>query len=224
MVQYDNRGSFVSYLHCWKENEDIDFEWLSLNVHVFESKLETRYYLEEDFEDYLSVNGLTSVIENNIKPDFFDKNEKLYMIKGDVYVKYTKDCWGEYDADFHIDNIDFIEIEGEYCIDDFISNNSFDLISFLNDKKAHSDEVFSNQTVEGVIDHIKEEIQEVENNTYDPEEWIDLLLLSFDGALKAGFTPMQITDTLDKKFFKNKQRKWDQSSDDGKKIKHLKDK
>ena len=40
------------------------------------------------------------------------------------------------------------------------------------------------QRQEGVLDHISKEIKEVRESNGDPYEWIDLVILSFDGLLR----------------------------------------
>ena len=74
----------------------------------------------------------------------------------------------------------------------------------------------------GVLDHIRKECNEVEAKPNDLEEWVDLIILSFDGALRAGFSPYQIIETICKKQTKNEQRKWPdwRTADRDKAIEH----
>jgi hypothetical protein len=76
---------------------------------------------------------------------------------------------------------------------------------------------------DGVQDHIAKELVEVAANPNDVEEWIDLVILAFDGALRAGYTPEQIVDTLLYKQIKNEGRKWPawQDREPGKAIEHI---
>lgn len=60
----------------------------------------------------------------------------------------------------------------------------------------------------GVLDHIRKELVEIEAEPTDLEEWIDLLILGFDGALRMGFTPEQIVAGLVAKQRKNEGRTW----------------
>lgn len=61
----------------------------------------------------------------------------------------------------------------------------------------------------GLIDHIKRELIEIEDtNGEDLMEWIDVVILALDGALRAGFAPQQISDALDAKQTINENRKW----------------
>ncbi|WP_445363154.1 dATP/dGTP pyrophosphohydrolase domain-containing protein [Microbulbifer sp. ANSA003] len=62
--------------------------------------------------------------------------------------------------------------------------------------------------VEGILDHMSKEIIEVRNKPQDLSEWIDLALLSFDGAWRAGYTPEQIAAALTAKQEENEGRSW----------------
>ena len=107
----ESRASFILRFHCWQENGKMDFEYLSVHLCVFEYEREASHALEDDFREYLSESGLEGIINQYVKPDFSDKDEKWYVTKGDVRVKYFQDYWGEYDADFFFSNIDFQEKE-----------------------------------------------------------------------------------------------------------------
>lgn len=75
---------------------------------------------------------------------------------------------------------------------------------------AFSEETFGpGERTEGIVKHITKELVEVlEANGYDLMEWIDIIILACDGALRAGFTPQQISDALDEKLTINENRKW----------------
>lgn len=60
----------------------------------------------------------------------------------------------------------------------------------------------------GVIDHIRRELVEIEEDPTDLEEWADLLILSFDGAYRHGHEPQAIIDQIKAKQAKNEQRNW----------------
>lgn len=62
--------------------------------------------------------------------------------------------------------------------------------------------------VKGVTDHIEKELKEVRENPTDLFEWIDLVMLSLDGAWRAGFSPEEIAQALSTKLEKNMLRKW----------------
>jgi hypothetical protein len=60
----------------------------------------------------------------------------------------------------------------------------------------------------GVLAHIRKELAEVEANPTDIEEWVDVLILAFDGAWRAGWEPQQIIDAIVAKQTKNEGRTW----------------
>lgn len=74
----------------------------------------------------------------------------------------------------------------------------------------------------GVRDHLAKELVEVNENPQDAEEWADIAILAFDGALREGFTPEQIVETLVYKQIKNEGRKWPdwRTAEPGKAIEH----
>ena len=77
----------------------------------------------------------------------------------------------------------------------------------------------------GVQDHLAKELIEVAKDPADIMEWIDIVILAFDGALRAGHTPEAISDALEAKQAKNERRKWPnwRTATPGKAIEHLKE-
>lgn len=61
---------------------------------------------------------------------------------------------------------------------------------------------------EGVIDHIKKEIREIEAEPRDLEEWVDLIILACEGALSLGHAPEAIARAWEAKQAKNEARTW----------------
>ena len=61
---------------------------------------------------------------------------------------------------------------------------------------------------QGILDHIRKELGEIERAPLDLSEWIDVVILGFDGAWRAGYTPVQIVDALVEKQTKNESRIW----------------
>lgn len=88
------------------------------------------------------------------------------------------------------------------------ANTVFDLISHLHRQIAWSHKTFGpgNRTA-GVIDHIRKELKEIEEND-DLEEWIDVAILAFDGAWRSGFSAESIIAALRSKQLKNEKRTW----------------
>lgn len=101
---------------------------------------------------------------------------------------------------------------------------TFDLVQHLRRQIAFSKETFGpGARHEGVIDHIRKELREIEANPYDITEWIDVVILALDGAWRAGYTPAQIVEALAAKQAKNESREWPdwRTAEPGKAIEHV---
>lgn len=85
----------------------------------------------------------------------------------------------------------------------------YNLVAHLERQRAWSSKTFGpGVRTEGVLDHIRKELQEIERAPLDLIEWIDVVLLSLDGAWRAGHTPAEIANALELKQGRNEQRKW----------------
>lgn len=60
----------------------------------------------------------------------------------------------------------------------------------------------------GVFRHIEKEVKEAEASPDDITEWADLLILTFDGAMRAGHDPEDIIDAYHDKNRVNQGRRW----------------
>jgi hypothetical protein len=100
-----------------------------------------------------------------------------------------------------------------------------DLIEHLYRQKMFSEKAFGpGPRTKGILDHIRKELVEIENNHDDVEEWIDVVLLAFDGAWRAGHSPYTIAKALTLKQIKNESRDWPdwRTADPEKAIEHNK--
>lgn len=107
----------------------------------------------------------------------------------------------------------------------FDAKPAFDLVAHLERQKAFSLKTFGpGQRTDGVLDHIRKELKEIEENPSDVVEWIDVVLLALDGAWRAGFTPEQIASALEAKQQKNENRNWPDwtTVPEGQAITHIK--
>lgn len=104
----------------------------------------------------------------------------------------------------------------------------FDLVSHLRRQAEFSARTFGpGQRTHGVCDHIRKELREVEedaaagNQTLD--EWVDVIILGFDGAWRSGATPEQIVAAIEAKQAKNEARTWPdwRTADPNKAIEHV---
>lgn len=84
-----------------------------------------------------------------------------------------------------------------------------DLADFLHRKNAWSLETFGpSQTIEGVIEHARKELDEASAEPCDAIEWADVLFLVTDAAFRAGHTPEAICEALEQKLAINRARSW----------------
>lgn len=60
----------------------------------------------------------------------------------------------------------------------------------------------------GVLDHIRKELKEIEDDPSDVREWVDVVILALDGAWRAGWQPQEIIDAIKVKQAKNEARTW----------------
>lgn len=54
----------------------------------------------------------------------------------------------------------------------------------------------------------RKELDEIANDPHDVTEWVDLLVLALDGALRAGFESHEIVRAYHAKIAKNMRRTW----------------
>lgn len=79
----------------------------------------------------------------------------------------------------------------------------------LERQRAWSEATFGpGPRVRGVLEHIRKELVEIEENPTDVTEWIDVVILALDGAWRSGAGPQQIIDTLKEKQARNERRTW----------------
>lgn len=100
----------------------------------------------------------------------------------------------------------------------------FDLIAHLYRQRAFSRATFGpGQRTQGVCDHIRKELKEIEQAPSDLSEWVDVTLLALDGAWRAGYTPEQIAAGIAAKQDKNERRDWPdwRTADPDKAIEHV---
>lgn len=100
-----------------------------------------------------------------------------------------------------------------------------DLRHIVQEQKEFSEKTFGpGKRTKGLIQHISKELKEIEEAPTDLEEWIDVAILAFDGAWRAGWTPLEIENALVAKLNKNRSRKWPNWKEIGpdKAIEHLK--
>lgn len=60
----------------------------------------------------------------------------------------------------------------------------------------------------GITDHIRKELLEIEADPLDLKEWVDVIILAFDGAWRTGAEPQEIIDAIIAKQEANEVRQW----------------
>jgi len=84
-----------------------------------------------------------------------------------------------------------------------------DFSHYVKQQKEWSLETFGKgQRTAGIIKHIQAELEEVREHPLDLTEWIDIIILTMDGAWRMGFTPDEIETELRRKQNQNFLRKW----------------
>lgn len=58
----------------------------------------------------------------------------------------------------------------------------------------------------GILDHITKELEEVRADPTDLYEWVDIMILAFDGAWRAGHEPQEIIEAIKAKQARNEMR------------------
>lgn len=85
----------------------------------------------------------------------------------------------------------------------------FDLSQHLHRQSEFSRATFGpGERTLGNLDHIRKELIEIENNPFDLKEWVDVVLLAFDGAMRHGFSPEAICATIMAVQTRNEGRTW----------------
>jgi hypothetical protein len=104
-----------------------------------------------------------------------------------------------------------------------------DFLTFEEERRAWSIKTFgplgNGRGVEGVIDHLREELDEALEHPHDIFEWADIIFLGLEGAMRAGFSTAELFAGLAAKQQINATvKKWPdwRTQDPTKKIKALK--
>lgn len=84
-------------------------------------------------------------------------------------------------------------------------------VAHIEHQRAWSERTFGPRDQRGPLGplaHIRKELNEVEDDPHDLEEWVDVLILAFDGAWRAGHEPAAIIAGVKAKQAKNERRQW----------------
>lgn len=93
--------------------------------------------------------------------------------------------------------------------------NKMNLFSFLVKRNRWSLKTFGEgKKTTGILKHIHAELDEVQAKPDDLTEWVDVILLAFDGAYRQGFTPYDVCNAIEAKHEINTKREWPKVADD----------
>lgn len=105
-----------------------------------------------------------------------------------------------------------VEVKAELfdMIDRSAKKPRLDIVSFFDEKSKWSLETFGpGDRYAGVVKHIKKELKEIEENPSDLIEWVDVIFLAMDGAMRsAGADGAAIAEAMWSKHAKNTRREW----------------
>lgn len=94
----------------------------------------------------------------------------------------------------------------------------------IDGQRAFSEATFGpGRRTDGVVDHIRKELLEVLEDPDDLKEWVDVVILAFDGAWRTGASSQDIIDAIKAKQQRNEQRSWPdwRTAEPGKAIEHV---
>jgi hypothetical protein len=88
-------------------------------------------------------------------------------------------------------------------------NGARDITNFIDALGRWSKETFGpDYHPARIIEHIRKELIELEQDPDDCAEWIDVIFLALDGARRSGHDANWIVMTMDEKHDENQSRKW----------------
>lgn len=98
------------------------------------------------------------------------------------------------------------------------------LAKFIDEKLEWSLRVIGpGQRTVGIVAHISKELGEILDNPADIEEWVDVILLAFDGASRVGFSGEEIVAAMISKQAKNNLRKWPEHQPEDRSVEHIRE-
>lgn len=99
---------------------------------------------------------------------------------------------------------------------------TLDLQRFLQDFHNWSLATFgTGKRTSAVLQHIRRELAEVEREPDELSEWVDVILLAFNGAMRRGATPRQVCAALVAKHLINQDRLWPATGADDEVMEHI---
>jgi hypothetical protein len=83
------------------------------------------------------------------------------------------------------------------------------LVEFLKRQHEWSRRTFGEgMRTKGLLQHIRKELDEIQAEPCNIEEWIDVAIIALDGAWRAGYSPEEVVAALERKQATNFARRW----------------
>ena len=103
-----------------------------------------------------------------------------------------------------------LEHVSEHMKEPPITRGPFDFAAFADAKAKWAAATFGPQSFKGLRKHLEKELDELEADPGDLVEWIDLILLALDGAMRVGAkaTGADVVNALIEKMAANRVRTW----------------
>ncbi len=96
------------------------------------------------------------------------------------------------------------------------------LIPYLERQAEWSNRTFGpGLRTNGILEHIRKELKEIEAKPGDLEEWIDVIILALDGYWRHYGHPLDLMRHLQDKQNKNFARRWPEPTDEDIVVEHL---
>ncbi len=147
----------------------------------------------------------------------------VFDYRADDLVVYGKRYALEFFRSFCLPAGTMLRLESGQLDQVTISSGHLDLATHLARQRAFSEATFGpGRRVAGVCDHIAKELVEIRDSDGALAEWVDVIILALDGALRSGATPEQIIEAIVAKQTKNEGRTWPdwRTADPDKAIEH----
>lgn len=190
----------------------------------------------EYFDDFPIHNqeillSLVVAIDTNSVEKFFEENVDIKLRKEPNFINYEfvklMRLYSELCANLLKKELDICDILADeiYLLSHLYLPKIIDEELLQEFKEWNFNTYGPGERLTGTIKHIKKELKEIEKEPHDIVEWVDVIMLAVNGALRHGHEPQAIIDAFYKKFEINKARKWKdwRTVPEGEPITHIKE-
>lgn len=157
-------------------------------------------------KNMVPVGNMTFVEVYEILSDIVEGFESGDTLEGSFEFTLDEEGWGVR-ASYRIGNLE--GQGGMRLIGEFVDTSSVIDAAHLERQRAFSERTFGpGRRTSGILDHIRKELMEVQDDPADLGEWVDVVILALDGAWRAGHEPQAIIDAIVAKQERNEAREW----------------